>query len=329
MTFFRTILYILTCLSLILPNAWSHHPGHVPVELNEGGAEGISSASLVNSPTAGTLGRNRVLAGFLFDYFRYNSIPARNAHELHEEGRDVHGKNHEQFYDMALGFGVLEDLDFYLTEPVVSKNSIEVHEHDMLGRKERASGFGDLRFGTKYRFWKQYVEATVLAGIKFPTGRTTAKRKSGDKFAPELQPGTGSWDGEFGLAVSRSFKHHFSAASSFQYVLRSEGAQDFKQGDSFRYNVGSSVSLREIGKYPNLSFSTELNNEWALRDHSREEDRGLDSGGTTIFLTPGATANVTKNLSVFFGIPIPIYQNLGGEHEELKFGLIAGAAISV
>jgi len=50
----------------------------------------------------------------------------------------------------------------------------------------------------------------------------------------------------------------------------------------------------------------------------------FDSGGTTTFVTPGIQIRLTKNLLLFWGMPIPVYQNLGGEHEELKFEMLTG-----
>ena len=323
----RCIFFAFIFCFVVTSSLSAHHTSSTPsakaVDFNE-----ITSGAMINSPTASTLGRNQFQAGFAFEYARYNSIPAGNAHRLHHQGSDVHGKNHEQVYEMSLGYGVLEDLDFFLAAPIVSKNSIEIHDHANLGIKERATGFGDLRVLTNYRFWKKYVEASLVAGIKFLTGMTTAKRKSGDKFAPELQPGTGSWDGQFGLAVSRSFKKRFSAATSFEYFLNGEGAQDHKAGDIFRYNIGGSYAIRDLGESPNLSFILELNNEWALKDHSREEDRVFDSGGTTIFIAPGVNLRLTKKISIFWSMPVPIYQNLGGEHEERKFEMITGSSFS-
>jgi hypothetical protein len=240
------------------------------------------------------------------------SLPAGDAHRLHHRGRDVHGKNHEEFYNASLGYGVLNDFDLYLTAPVVSKNSIEVHGHRNLGKNERAAGFGDMRLIGKYRIWKKGVEAALLAGIKFPTGRTSAKRKSGDKFEAENQPGSGSWDGEFGMVLSRNFMRRLSLATSFQYFLKAEGAQEHEEGDAFRYSVGASYALRQLGKYPNLSLGLELHNEWMRKDKSRTEKKVFDSGGTAIFLTPGAGFSLSRNVSAFCGISLPVYQNLGG-----------------
>jgi len=311
-----------------MPPAFAHHPGYVPSASGDGREDGISSAPLINAPTASTLGARRVIAGFTFDARRYNAIPADDAHELHDEDRDIHGKNHEEIYHLHAGYGLTNDLDLYLIASLVSKTSIQIEDHDQLGRGERAAGIGDLRLLGKYRFWKEGVEAAALAGVKIPTGETSDRDQSGSKFEAEQQPGSGSWDGEFALAVSRSFRRRLSLASSVQYTLKGEGAQDRKLGDVFRYNLGMSYALRDLGQYPNVSVVLEVNNEWALRDHARDERHVLDSGGTTVLISPGLTAQITERLSVFWSMPVPIHQNLGGEHEELKYEILAGMSWS-
>ncbi len=291
---------------------------YIPREAGSADAESISSGPMLNSPTATTLGRHRSAGGFTFNHQQFNRIPAAHAHALHHADHDIHGKNHEEVYDMHAGFGLSEDIDVYISAPIVSKASNEIHSHSRLGFDETASGFGDMRLVGKYRFWKKYVEAAVLAGVKFPTGNTAELNSAGAKFEAEQQPGSGSWDGEFGLAASRRFRKRYSVASSFQYALRGEGAQDHKLGDVFQMNQGVSVALREPGQYPNVHAVVEINSRWALQDHSRETDRVFDSGGTTILATSGFHIEVTKNVAAFWAMPVPIYQNLGGEHEELK-----------
>lgn len=311
------------------PSALAHHPGYVPSASGDGREQdGISSAPLVNAPTASTLGRRRGIVGFTFDTRRYNAIPAEDAHELHDTGRDIHGKNHEEIYNLHAGYGLTDDLDLYVVAPLVSKTSVQIEDHDHLGRGERAAGVGDLRLLGKYRFWSEDIDAAVLAGVKLPTGETSDRDQSGNKFEAEQQPGSGSWDGEFGLVVSRNFHRRLSLATSVQYTLKGEGAQDRKLGDVFRYNVGMSYALRELGAFPNLSLVLELNTEWALRDHSRAERHVLDSGGTTVLISPGLTAQLTEHLSAFWSLPMPIYQDLGGEHEELTYEILAGMSWS-
>lgn len=328
MTSHRTILVMTLCLCLSPFNAFAHHPGYAPIGGTKLEEDDISSAPLLNSPVATTLGKNNFSGGFTFQYVNYDQIPVREAHELHDEGREIHGKKHEEFYNLHLGYGILEDLDAFLIVPMASRASNQIDDHDALGRDERATGFGDMRLIGKYRFWKKVVEAALVAGIKFPTGETSKRDRSGAKFDPEQQPETGSWDGEFGLALSRSFKKRFSVATSFQYILRTEGGQDFDGGDIFRYDIGGAWSVRPLGEYPNAAISLEFNHEWARRDREKGV-KTFDSGGTTVSVTPGLNVTLTRFASAFVAMPIPIYQNPGGRHEEVEYQLLTGMMITV
>ncbi len=294
---------------------------------------GGSSGAFITTPTASTMGKGSASVGFLFEHQRYNAIPARDAHALHHAGHDVHGKNHEESYQLSLGYGLLDNLDVFLVAPVVSRSSIQIHDHATLGADERATGLGDARIVGKYRMWdqggvgSQGVDAALLLGVKAPTGETSDEDGAGEKFEPELQPGSGSWDVQTGFAVSKGLNRYVSASGAFQYVYRGEGAQEFDAGDLFRLDVGISHALRPLGECPNAGLVLELHNQWALRDRSRESDEVLDSGGTTILLSPGISAELTPNVSVFFAMPFPVYQNLGGQHEELNYEAIAGFSL--
>lgn len=297
---------------------------YVPREGGSAQGSEITSGPMIAEPTASTIGKGRAAAGFTLTQLKFNTIPAANAHQFHHLGNDVHGKNREETYDIHAGYGVTDNWDVYLSAPVVSKTVIEIDSHRYLGQRERSTGFGDMRFITKYRFWKRFFEAALIGAVKFPTGNTSDKTPYGKKFAPENQPGTGSWDGEFGIALSRSFLKHWSVATSFQYAMRTRGAQQFHAGDLFVYNAGISYAIKELGTNPNLSVVLELKNAWGMRDRSREEERILASGGTTILVSPGLVADLNRHVSAFWAMPLPVYQNLGGEHEELRYEIVTG-----
>ncbi len=289
-----------------------------------GSDEAQTSGPMITTPTASTLGKGHRSVGFLFEHQRFNPHPAEDIKRLAGEGHDIHGKDHEEFYNVSVGYGILENLDLYLIAPVVSKATIEGEDQDRLGAKDHATGFGDLRLVGKYRFWQKGVDAALLMGVKAPTGASAKHKPSGDKFELEQQPGSGAWDLTTGLAVSRRLGAHASLASAFQYTTREEGGQEEKLGDVFHYDAGVSYALKPLGERPNLSVVLELHNEWARRDHNRNDDRALDSGGTVILLAPGLSAQLTDLLSAFWSMPIPIFQSLGGEHEKLKYEVISG-----
>ncbi len=323
----RSLSFLILFIFFISGSAWPC-ASHVSFDPNSDYEEGLSSGAMINSPTASTLGKNRSAAVFTFNQKRYHTLDARTAHNLHHRGHHVHGKNREEYYHTTLAYGVLDDFQIDLNVPVVSKLSIDIDSHSRLGSQDRATGFGDMRFGTKYRFWKEGVEAALITGIKFPSGVTSRRKENGDKFEIESQPGSGSWDADFGLALSRRFKDRISVAGSFQYFLRGRSKSQY-YGDVFRASAGTSVALRKLGNYPNLSLVTELKQEWARRDREPDGSKFMDGGGTSLWFSPGLQADLTEHMSAFFAMPILLYQNINGAHEELKWQILTGVSVVV
>ena len=51
-----------------------------------------------------------------------------------------------------------------------------------------------------------------------------------------------------------------------------------------------------------------------------------DSGGTTLLLSPGISVDCSRWLTAFWVMPVPVYQNVGEQHEELTYSIIAGVS---
>ena len=323
----RLLSFLILGLFFISGTAWPC-AGHISFDPASDHEEGISSAAMINSPTASTLEKKRIAAGLAFNQQWYWSLPANHAHSLHHRGHHVHGKYHDEFYYGSLAYGLTDDLQIDFTAPFVSKKSIDVDSHARLGAQDRATGFGDLRLGGKYRFWEKGVEAALISGLKFPTGTTSDKKENGDKFEIEGQPGSGAWNADFGLALSRRFKDLISTAASFQYFLRGRSPSQY-YGDIFRASVGTSIALRKLGTYPNVSLVAELNQEWQNRDRVPSGASIRDGGGTTLWFSPGVQAEVNRWSSVFFAMPLPVYQNINGAHEEMKWQILTGLSVVV
>ena len=83
--------------------------------------------------------------------------------------------------------------------------------------------------------------------MKAPTGATNRHTDTGELFDAEFQPGSGSWDGLFGLAATKRIGP-WSFDANVLYVLATEGTQNTDLGDRFLYNAG--VSYRLTGGAP-------------------------------------------------------------------------------
>ncbi len=59
--------------------------------------------AMITTPTATTLGQGHGAVGFLFEGQRFHSYSAEEAETLIADGHDIHGKDHEEFYNLSAG----------------------------------------------------------------------------------------------------------------------------------------------------------------------------------------------------------------------------------
>lgn len=289
-----------------------------------GSHDGTDAGSLILTPSAGTLGRGQGMIGLAMEHQRYNASPADDAHELHEQGRHVHGKNHDETYSVRAAYGVTDQWDAVLVVPYVRRATIQVEDHEMLGRGERSEGLGDVMLGAKMQVLRAPVRAALFASVEPPTGAQSERDQSDAKFGAELQPGSGSWDAAAGAAVGGMVWSGWRWGAAMQYRAHGTGAQQVRVGNVLRCDLGVASPrcrpARRVAAGPVL----ELQAQWADRDREHGEPV-LDSGGTTVLLSPGVTASFER-VSVFLAVPVPVYQGLGGEHEELTYEVVTGVS---
>ena len=221
-----------------------------------------------------------------------------------------------------------------------------------------SSGIGDLTLMSQYRFFndpRTGTEMAVLLGIKVFTGATGVNDAFGGRFEAEFQPGSGSWDGLFGLAFTKRMGT-WSFDANVLYQLSTTGTQDTDLGDRFLYNAA--VSYRLFGgasapgrmnagapipepmyhggpkgkahhhhheeppapRGPALDLVLEVNGEW----HAHEVIGGVkepNSGGHVVYLSPGVRYSL-DNWSAFASVGLPIVNEVNGVQAEPDWRLL-------
>ncbi len=281
---------------------------------SQGGLSGQSAFS------AQTQKKNQFTLGFLFEYQDWKHNDPVKAHELHEEGRDAHSRRSDKVYNLTLGYGVTDSLSLTLQLPFVQRETRQVENHDFLGQHERSSGHGDVVVYGKYRFYDRLFGVAAIFGAKAPTGQTDERDKQGTRFEPEEQPGTGSKDFMLGMAINKNLGR-FTVDGSIIYQLKGSGAQDYEFGDIVRANIDGSYAVRESGKYPGLELLAGINAQFAEKDH-KDAEKINDSGGTTVFFSPGLSSQLTERLNSSATIMLPVLQNLGRDHQEVDYNIL-------
>lgn len=349
-----------TALLLATP-AFAHHPS---------GAASTGDAGPISTISATTLDRGQSAAGIFFEMVKIN--PLSDAQLKTFAGKHIHAHSIDAILAPTLvyAYGVTNDLTVSARLPYIVRQDIREGHHshgpagDTVDERGDASGIGDLTLLGQYRFLndrRSQTEAALLLGIKIPTGRTNVTDAFGERFETEFQPGTGSWDGLFGLAFTQRFGA-WSFDANVLYQLATTGAQDTDLGDRFLYNAA--VSYRMFGgafaptgrmnagalpepmyhggpkqqrnhhhheeprtpRGPALDLVLELNGEW----HGHQTTDGVkdpNSGGNVVYLSPGLRLSMDR-WSSFVSVGLPVVNHVNGVQAEPDWRLLTGIAVT-
>ena len=159
-----------------------------------------------------------------------------------------------------------------------------------------ATGVGDLSVLGRYTVFRHHTldTSTLVAGVlglKFPTGSTSQHSDQGEYLDSHLQLGTGSTDLLLGVSANR-VQGRFSVSANLLASITGEGDTGHTKhrfGNSLNYDVTGKYRIAPTvpGASPNeLFLSLGANGEYRKRE-KLDGDTVPDSGGHTIYLTPG------------------------------------------
>lgn len=230
----------------------------------------------------------------------------------------------------VLGYGVSRDFAVFGMLPYVDKRLDMRMGGQGITRSE--AGFGDLTLLGRYTAFEANAPGRTLRiapflGIKAPTGEDDARDRLG-RLPPPVQPGTGSWD-VLGGAVLTWQTLDFQIDGQLSYRANRE-AHGFEAGDVLELDGSLQYRLwpRRLGAgVPAFLYGViEVNLVRAAKDRIGGHD-DPNSGGTTLFLTPGLQY-VTRKWIVEAGVQIPVSQNLHGTALENDYVATVGLRLN-
>jgi hypothetical protein len=357
------VAFALSCVAGASPT-FAHHPG--------GGGNATEAGPIFTIP-ASTLDEGQLAVGVMFEYVRLRTLSNAtliNAAVTGNEG--VHDLKTIESVSAIVAYGLTHDFTVGMRVPWVGRTGIrEGDASDPLNPVvlDRGStfGFSDVTFLGQYRFFndkKTQIEAAVLLGVKAPTGLTNRFDNQGQLFDAEFQPGTGAWNGLFGVSATKRFGS-WSLDSNVLYILSSTGTQDTNLGDRFLYNAaisyrltgsasemnGHSHSMKLGADFPEpmyhggpkssathsheepaaspapaFDFVLELNGEL----HQKQVTSGVvdqNSGGNIIYVSPGLRLSYDK-WSSYVSVGIPVVNEQNGIQPEPSWRLISGVSLA-
>jgi len=153
------------------------------------------------------------------------------------------------------------------------------------------------------------IEFSLGGGVKMPLGQSEAKIVG--IASEDMQPGTGSWDFMAWGYVSRDFRL-ISSSKAFAGL-----SSRFNGYNSREYKFGNEIiaSFGVIGKaYRIIDYSLYGRYRWADSDKRANADIP-NTGGHWIYLIPGLTVHLTKDMGLKTEWEIPVYRNLTGARQ--------------
>ncbi len=173
--------------------------------------------------------------------------------------------------------------------------------------------FGDVKIIGRYQGFTPQCRFGILYGLKLPTGSYTDTGNSTDPTAPGpvaidrgLQPGTGTTDVILGAYYADGLSQDWDYFTQALFQKALDSRDDYRPGDGFNFNLG----LRYAG-IPNVGPILQLNYRYVQHDVGSNADE-LNTGGILLYISPGISVSINRQVSVYAFYQYPIYQELYG-----------------
>jgi len=273
--------------------------------------------------------------GFESNAFRtFSRFVVRN--QLRSEGQEVPDPSNQDVFVFAQVFAVPvrinSDTVFTAVTRVLHKQ-LSFTAPGSSRQQLSDTGLGDTTLLVKRRFYVDNfqgggIQLALVGGVKLPTGDDNQRDNQGNLLPAGLQLGTGSVDVSVGL-VFTAFKGRIGFNSSFLYQFNNE-SNGFQFGDETKVNLAFGYRLfpKQYTSFQDKVLNAYLEVNTVVSQRASLNDQNVpDSGGTTVFLTPGIQAVLHPRFLVEAAFQIPVVQELNGT--QLAFSPTANVGIRV
>jgi hypothetical protein len=178
----------------------------------------------------------------------------------------------------------------------------------------RSRGFGDAEVealvGLAQSTGGRRASAGLVFGVGVPTGPNAVADGSGQRLDEHLQPGSGAWTGTAGLQLGVSTPRGAFDASVLGR-LNAANAHGYRYGNVLLFNAGYTSPARG-----GWALTAQWNGRVAGPDRQENGSGGDNTGGSVVYLAPGARWRGDAGLGVDASVQLPVFQSLDGEQTE-------------
>lgn len=289
---------------------------------------GIGTASPIITQTGITLPAGMWAGGTITQFTSFNSASDAKLLDLKNNAvDDAHGDVHSVksllIPSVFAAYGVTDNLTLGIRLPYVQRFGVRSpnEDGDVVSKQGNPGGFGGVSIFSQYRFFHtadNLNHLSLVVALKTPSGATHVQTNQGDRFEAHHQPSGGSWNPAVGFSFTRAMGK-FSFDSSILYTVATRGSQKTDLGDTFDYNVALSYAF--VGMARNNLFVDSNNAPWtAVLElngmwQDRQKTAGVsdpNSGGNTVYISPGIRYAGGKNWNTALSIGTPIIKDTSG-----------------
>lgn len=213
-----------------------------------------------------------------------------------------------------------------LQAPVVQRNHRHVH-NDVPPEHESWDfiGLGDIRVTGRYqKALSENAAAGIQFGLKLPTGKFNETNNLGLLAERSLQPGSGTTD----LLLGAYSYHRLEGDATTLFV---QGLWQQPLAERNDYQPGQQLTLDAGLRY---ALTRKLNAQLQLNLLWKDHDRGLnaerdDSGGHSLFLSPGLSYVLSPHWQLYSFVQLPVYQYVNGTQLTADWSTVAGISLKM
>lgn len=232
---------------------------------------------------------------------------------------------HDALLDFSWGFH--RDWQFVAVVPIITTRFDPPNSATSTGLGHPGgTGLGDALVFVKYRFLRfdserGTTQASISAGPKLPTGRTSLRDANGARLPVGLQPGSGSTDFFVNLSATYTGLFHVKrlvADETVSYLLRSEGSQGMRLGSSLNSRFWLSYRPYES---PNVDKEWWIGPALTIEHYSDDRLAGISqagSGGNVVLLGAATYFSPRAGMELWFGADFPVTQTITTERARTR-----------
>lgn len=201
---------------------------------------------------------------------------------------------------------------------------------------EPVQGIGDMTVLGLYRLYtnreiRPTDTVTLGIGIKTPTGSSTKRTESGGFVHAHMQPGTGSWDPLISLIYTK-MANSFLFQGDVTYQITTRNSNGYEFGDSLTTNLSAKYAVfshfNVTGGVTYLHLNKASDRDGKYTDLTSLMDDPANTGGDSVWLSPGIQVLPFKNAMIDMKVQFPIWEHVNGTQLVSRYRILAGLSYS-